>query len=138
MPLSKDLRERIVKASENGLTQMVISEHLMVAQSSVSRILNRAKHNQLEPGKPPGRPRKFSKEDDAFIAEKVKQKQDITCKELVLAVQEELGKKVSSQTINCSLKRLNLTRKKRLFMTPKETHTKLNKDERNSKNWPVK
>ena len=123
MPLSQDLRKRIVRLrKEEKLTQMQISERLLVPQSSVSRIL--AKHREtgsLEVGKPTGRPREFTTENDAFIAEKIKNQPDITLYELIDKVEEEQGKKVSVTVIQCSIKRLGLTRKKRRFTIQQKT-----------------
>lgn len=118
MPLSKDIRERIVTLYQSGATQIAIAERLLIAQSSVSRILKRhRKTGSLEVGISSGRPRKFSPEDDAFIAQKVKQTPDITLHELIQAVADELGKKVSITVIQRSLKRLNHSRKKRVSTT---------------------
>lgn len=134
MPLSQDLRERIVRLrEEKNLTQMQISECLLVPQSTVSRIL--AKHRKtgsLEVGKPTGRPREFTPENDAFIAEKIKAQPDITLYELIDKVYEELSKKVSVTVIQCSIKRLGLTRKKRRFMTPAKTKSPHKNVEKNS------
>jgi len=122
MPLSQDLRKRIVQLREKNLTQQQISERLLVPQSSVSRILSKhRKTGSLEVGKPTGRPRQFTSEDDDFIAQKIKVQPDITLAELIQKVHEELGKKVSVTVIQCSIKRLNLTRKKRLSTTRQKT-----------------
>jgi len=122
MPLSQDLRERIVKLRAENLTQIEISKRLLVPQSSVSRIL--AKHRKtgsLEVGKPTGRPRQFSLKNDAFILQKIQEKPDITLYELIQKVKEELDKKVSVTVIQDSIKRLKLTRKKRRFTIPQKT-----------------
>lgn len=116
MALSQDLRTRVVRLSESGMNQQAIASHLMIAQSSVSRILNRYRKGNLKAGSPPGRPRSFTESDDAFIFGKIKEQPDITYRELIEAVKNELGKTVSTQSIVLSLQRLKLTRKKRLTM----------------------
>lgn len=116
MPLSQDIRQRILRLRQQGLTQLEISERLLVPQSSVSRILAKyRKTGSLKAGKPPGRPRSFQEDD--FIAEKIKEKPDITLKELVEAVEEKYSLKVGDSIIRSAIKRLGITRKKRRFMT---------------------
>ena len=62
MPLSQDIRQRILRLRQQGLTQLEISERLLVPQSGVSRILAKyRKMGSLKAGKPPGRPRSFQK-----------------------------------------------------------------------------
>ena len=116
MNLSEDLKRRIVKAYEDGETQIEVSKRFMVSQSTVSRTLAHLKKTGSHKPKPkPGRPREHNY--DAFVSEKLREKSDITYAELKDAIEEYSGVRVSDGTITQTFKRLNVTRKKRRSMT---------------------
>ncbi len=117
-PLSKDLRERIIKLREQGKTQEQIAEQLLIMQSSVSRILKRHRlMGHLKTTKPPGRPRTMTADDDKLLTELVAKTPGATLEELANSMSEEVGKAISSSIIFSALKRLKITRKKRHSMT---------------------
>ena len=130
-PLSKDLRERIVKLRSEGKTQEQIAEQLLIRQSSVSRILKRYRLlGNLKRTKPPGHRRILKAEDEQLLVSFVEKAPDATLQELAVLLLEETGKTISTTTVHTALKRLKITRKKRRSMTPLKTLKKhRNEDE---------
>lgn len=135
MALSLDLRKRIHQAHQNEpeLTQQNLADRFMVNQATVSRLLKRSeKDPTLSPIPNPGRPRKLTAADEAFLSTQLEGKADLTLKEQQHLLQQERGKTVCQQTILNTLTRMKWSRKKRASTTPPETQKKRDGSDKNS------
>ena len=116
-PISEDLRKRLVKIhKEKGLTYRELSDRFSVSCSACFQIIKRYKDTgSLDPlpfNK--GNQRKLGTEDEEFLINYLDSNPNFTLKELSdeLFIQRQL--KVHKTTIGRRLKRLNITRKKKV------------------------
>ena len=117
-PYSDDLRERIVRAVEGGMSRNAAAKHFDVAVSTVVKLLQRwTATGSVKPAQFGGwkKPSLAGHEDRirALMAEKC----DITIKELLARLAAE-GIETTHSTLGAFLQRLKLTRKKRQPMPP--------------------
>jgi len=117
-PYSEDLRERIVRAVEGGMSRNAAAKHFDVAVSTVVKLLQRwTTTGSVKPAQFGGwkKPSQAAHEDRirALVAEK----SDITIKELLARLAAEKIETKPS-TLGALLQRLGLTRKKRQLMPP--------------------
>jgi transposase len=111
-PLSKDLRERIIAAKEEGASHARLAKELRVSVSAITRLL--ALHR--ETGSVEARPRKAGRKprlDEEMlrkIAERIKEQPDITLKKLINDFSLPVSAPALCNTIN---KKLKLSRKRR-------------------------
>ncbi len=113
MTYSEDLRERAVAAYQRGEgSQREIAERFDVGQSTLSgwlRLLE--ERGTLTPGKPTGRPRKLTPEQEELVPRLLERRNDLTLDELADDLAEyEID--VSRQTVGRVLQRMGWTRKK--------------------------
>ena len=113
MPLSQDLRNKIVFHKTNGETNADIAHWLRINEKTVRRIWGLYKEKKSVEPKPHNKGRKpaFGQVIMDKIIEKIKEQSDITLEELV----EEFDLKISISALCRKLKKLNLNRKKRHF-----------------------
>jgi transposase len=113
--LSTDLRERAVKAYENGEGTLVeLGARFGVGEASVKRWVWRwRKDGTLEPRPRPGAPRIVDAEGHEALREIVTAHPDYTRDELADELQQRIGISVSVATMGRMLKRIGWTRKKR-------------------------
>src|SRR5947209_1765507 len=114
-PYSTDLRERVLRACENGEeSQAVIARHFEISESAVGSWLRQLhKEGRREP-KPHGRGfRSILDEDDgAVLRSLVKDRNDATLQEYAHAFLDKTGEEVSESSICRALKRHGLVIKK--------------------------
>lgn len=109
MALSLDLRERILKAVEDGESRRGIARRFSVSKTTVQNLVNAYRATQsLEPGKPTGRKPRISPEHKQAIAQLVLDKPDILRRD----IRRGLNLNCSEQRISAILLQLGFTRKK--------------------------
>jgi transposase len=117
-PYSTDLRERVLRACENGEeSQAVIARRFEISESAVGSWLRQLhKEGRREP-KPHGRGfRSILDEDDgAVLRSLVKDRNDATLQEYAHAFMDKTGEEVSESSICRALKRHGLVIKKRPY-----------------------
>jgi transposase len=125
MPLSIDLRERIINAYNNKEgSAKKLAERFSVSMSTVKRLISRYKKTgSIEP-KPHGggKPAAIGESGYEFLAKLFKEGLDLTLRETCQRYQEKFGVKISISMMDRALKKLNITRKKKTKYDPeKET-----------------
>ena len=119
--LSLDLRERVVRACDEGVgTREEIAEIFGVSISFITKLLRRRRDEKTIAAKlhsGGGKP-SLEKVELKQVRELVEQQPDATLAELCQRLQERSGKAVKSWTMCRVLKRLGLPRKKSPF-TPR-------------------
>ena len=128
-PYSLDLRVRVAERCQDP-TQTIdeIAEWFGLGTATVKRFKAAAKAGDLSP-KPPGggKPRKIPNEDEETIRRLLATKNDSTLKEWVARIKVELGTVLSITTMSRTFERMEITRKKGVFMPPNGTRSALNK-----------
>ena len=123
---SQDLRDRVLAASDRGMTTKRIAEMFQVSCSWVRRVKQRRReHDETSP-----RPRggaMIVKIDMRHLRELVDEQPDATIKEL----HQRLGIDCSESAVGMALKRLGLSLKKRRSMRPSRIARISPNDERN-------
>jgi transposase len=113
---SLDLREKIVAVYDEGnISQRQLAAQFRVAKSFIQKILKqrrelghlspRVRQDQTQP--------KLNAEHCQILKELIEQQNDATLKELVLLLYEKTQVRVGTSTLDRTLKRLNITRKKK-------------------------
>jgi transposase len=112
-PLSKDLREKIVKHKQSGEKDSNISKWLLISLSSVKRIWAKFCESGNTDHRPLNRGRKpmVTNEEMKKIEEEIKQNSDITLEE----IKEKFELKISISAISRRISKLDYTFKKRHF-----------------------
>jgi transposase len=128
MAYSKDLREKVVGAYETGNDSYdSLAARFDVGRATVNRWL-RLKRETGDVQKRPhggGQPMKVIGKAVEALRRAVAAKNDSTRPELAKVLQKTTGMSVSDATIGRALRRLGFTRKKRRFITRRETPTAL-------------
>ena len=112
-PLSKDLREKIVKHKQKGEKDSNISKWLLVSLSSVKRIwtnfceFGNTDHKPLNRGRKP----MITENEMQNIEQEIKKNSDITLEE----IKEKFKLKISISAISRRISKLGYTFKKRLY-----------------------
>jgi len=119
---SSDLRERVVRAVDEGKSRDEISKMLGVSRSTIKRYLKQRKEEgDLAPKAIPGRP---AKKRDAVCADLLPQLEanpSATLEEHCQMWKTEHGQEVSAKTIGRAIKQLGWTRKKSRWWPPSAT-----------------
>ena len=116
--VSLDLRERIIKAREDGLTQTQIAERLYVGRTTVQKILRQWRDTgSLEPAPRPGRPRGVDADGEQRLRAELAERPDATLQEL----RDHCGLDCSTTSVFRALGRMRQTRKKRSSSPPNGT-----------------
>jgi transposase len=111
--LSPDLRERILKALQQGHNRKDTAERFQVSESSLYRVQRQFKNSgHLCPKKRPGRGCRIKDEELPELEKLVEQHRDPTGTSLVAAWQEATGKRVGLSTMHRALHRLKFSFKK--------------------------
>ena len=111
--LSNDLRARVLKASDEGLSARQAAARFGVGVSTAIRWVARAKIGELE-ARRVGR-RRGSRLDahEAFILSMIEEQKDITLDEMVARLVSELGVRIGRSALNNWLRGRGFTYKKR-------------------------
>lgn len=128
MAYSIDFREKVILIYEKKRSLRKTAELLEVSYNFVKDIVKRWKtEGTLEP-RPHGggNPPKIKDIHVPFLKEIIENQNDLTLEEMCLLFQQKFNIKVSTSTMCDSLKRLDLTRKKKLFTTQKQKSQKIN------------
>lgn len=110
--LSGDLRSRVLKASDDGMSARQAAARFGVGVSSAIRWIARAKIGELKP-RPQGR-RRASRLDghEAFIVELIDERKDITLNEMVVRLLDGQSVRISRSALSAWLRRRGWTYKK--------------------------
>ncbi|MBA2556992.1 MAG: transposase [Chloroflexi bacterium] len=112
---SRDLRERLLQAIASGLAVSEVASRTGVSTKSLRRWQQKQRQgHSLEPGRPPGGPRKIPVADEPALAAQVAATPDATLAEHGAAWAAAGHAPVSTATMSRTLHRLGLPLKKRL------------------------
>ncbi len=121
-PYSEDLRTRIVRAVQAGMSKSGAARLFGVSLSSVKRYVRSASSGEsLEPRKGGGRPPKTDEITKKLLEEDVKDRPGATISERHLFLECTTGKALSDSTIRRLLKKMGFSRKKGLWGRWSET-----------------
>jgi transposase len=121
-PYSEDLRTRIVRAVQAGMSKSGAAHLFGVSLSSVKRYARIAGRGEpLEPRKGGGRPPKTDEITKKLLEEDVKGRPGATVSERRLFLERTTGKALSDSTIRRLLKKMGFSRKKGLWGRWSET-----------------
>ncbi len=113
--LSSDLRERVLKASEGGLSARKCAERFGVAASTAIRWIDRAAKGETEPRKPAKRVSRLDAHT-AFIVAMIEAQKDITLDEMVVRLADERDMGIGRSMLSKWLRSRGFTYKKRPHM----------------------
>lgn len=117
--LSLDLRQRIVAAHQEGMTQTQIATRFAVSQPSVCRLLKQWQtEHDLNQKPKSGRPSRISAEQWPLLAELVASRTDWTLAQLADAWQEQFGTRIGVSTLWRALQKRRFTYKKSAASPP--------------------
>jgi transposase len=112
-PYSLDLRERVVRAVQEGSDPETVASTFRVHESTVYRWLQRQANGSLAARSKPGRPRCLTPEEEASFTNKVEADNDRTLTEYAAWLARETGKRLSLASVSRELVRLGFTRKRK-------------------------
>lgn len=115
-PYSTDLRERIVRAYEDGEgTQRELAERFDVSLRCVQMLLHRWREDSTVEPKPHGggQPAKISPPQEDHLRKALQEQPDATLEELRQHMREHCGIEVSVMSVHRTLLRMGITRKKK-------------------------
>lgn len=111
--LSEDLRSRVLKASNEGLSARQAAARFGIGVSSAIRWIARAKLGELKP-RPQGRGRASRlDEHEVFIVALIDERKDITLNEMVVRLMAERAVQISRSALSAWLRGNGWTYKKR-------------------------
>jgi putative transposase len=114
---SPDLRERIVRAVEHGMTKSRAARTFAVSLATVKNYVRQWHQTGSLAAKPiPGRPRGIPRAQDAVLVAQLRQTPDATLEELVAAWKAAHQVAVSVATMSRAIRRVRWTRKKRRWV----------------------
>jgi transposase len=113
--LSNDLRKRVLKASEAGLSARKCAERFGVAASTAIRWIDRAAKGETEPRKPAKRVSRLDAHT-AFVVTMIGEKKDITLDEMVVRLADERDVGIGRSMLSKWLRSRGFTYKKRPHM----------------------
>ncbi len=115
-PYSEDLRVRIVRAVEEGMSKSATARLFGVSLSSLKRYVRIAdRGSSLQPRKGGGRPPKSGKAAQKLLEQDVQERPGATVAERRLFLEHATGKALSDSTVGRLLKRLGFSRKNGLW-----------------------
>lgn len=111
---STDLKERLVRAVADGLPMREAARRFSVAVTTVKRaVVQQRETGSLERKPIPGRPRQFSREQEAILRARLEAEPDATVLEHCAWWVEHQDQEVSEVTMWRAMHRLGWTHKKR-------------------------
>ena len=119
---SLDLRERIIKAHlEEGQSKSEVARRFGVSRRSVIRYVKRAEQGRLAATPHPGSKPWLSAEQCEILRQQVEAHNDWTLEEHAEALAEHTGVELKKSAIDKYLRKLGISRKKRVSTLPSET-----------------
>ncbi len=113
-PMSRDLRERIVRAVEAGSSMRAAAARFAVSPSSAINLMARVRATgSLAPARYGGHRRPILGPHEAALRAMVTARPDMTLKEIQAELRQRCGVSVCLATIHVMLRRLGLRFKKR-------------------------
>ncbi len=110
---SADLRQRVVSGVEQGKRPEEVAETFEISSASVRRFVKQKREQgHVRSQLPPGRPRTSSAGYEAELVKQVEEHKDASLKEHAEMLGEATGRRVSLMTVQRTLLRLGITRKK--------------------------
>lgn len=113
--LSLDLRDRVLKASDGGLSARKCAERFGVAASTAIRWINRAAKGEVKPRKPSRRPSRLDAQA-VFIDAMIEDQKDITLDEMVVRLADGRDVAIGRSMLSKWLRSRGYTYKKRPHM----------------------
>jgi transposase len=111
---SQDLRQRVLRAVDQGQTQAEIAKTFAVSVATIKRYLKqRRESGHVQPKTIPGRPALIGAALDAGLLSQLEAHRDASLEEHCQLWEAEHGVQVSTASISRAITRLNWTRKKR-------------------------
>jgi transposase len=111
-PYSEDLRTRIVRAVENGMSKSGVARLFGISLSSVKRYSRIASRGEsLQPRKGGGRPPKTDQTTEKLLGEDVKERPAATIVERRRFLERVTGEALSDSTVGRLLKRMGFSPK---------------------------
>lgn len=119
---SVDLRERVIKAGEEGKTIEEIGKIYKVSETFIKKLRKQQKEegNILPKGHAGGRERILKEEERAKLKERVKTTVDESLEELCEWIKKEFNKAISVPTVCRELQEMKLWNKKKHYTQVKE------------------
>lgn len=110
---SEDLRQRVVSGVEQGKRPEEMAETFQISSASVRRFVKQKREQgHLRSQLPPGRPRSLSAGHEAALVKQVEEHKDASLTEHTEMLYKATGRRVSLMTVQRTLLRLGITRKK--------------------------
>jgi transposase len=111
---SQDLRERVLRAADQGMAHQAIAKVLAVSLATIGRYLKqRREMGHVRPKAIPGRPSKKMAALQAGLADQLQRVPDATLGQHAQYWKQQQGMQVSRWTVGRAIKRMGLTRKKK-------------------------
>ena len=111
---SQDLRERVLRAADQGMAHQAIAKVLGVSLATIGRYLKQRRDmGHVRPKAIPGRPSKKMAALQAGLADQFQRFPDATLEQHAQYWQHNQGMQVSRWTVGRAVKRMGLTRKKK-------------------------
>ena len=119
---SVDLRERVIKAWQNGKKQTWIAETFAISVSSIKRYISRYRQTGSVAPTEQGREEPLiTAEQGPLVQAMVDEQPDMTLEGYCEAWAKRTGQRVSDSTMSRALQRFDRPRKKRLSVLPSGT-----------------
>jgi transposase len=110
---SQDLRERVLRAVDQGKAQQEIVEVLGVSLATIKRYVKQRRDvGHVRPKVIPGRPAKKARQLEAGLLPQLQAYPDVTLEQHCDLWQQAQGERVSPRTMGRAIKQLGWTRKK--------------------------
>jgi len=133
---SQDLRERIVKAVEEGKSRREVARVFHISLSTVKRYLKQiSEEGNLDPKPIPGRPKNKEAALRAGLQAQLQASPDATLQEHCEQWEAREGMKVSTSAMSRAILSLRFTRKKTRRVQAKEKKKSANSGEKRCKGW---
>lgn len=122
---SQDLRERIVRAVEGGMTKSRAARTFSISLATVKNYVRQLQHTgSLAPKPIPGRPREIARSQDGALVAQLRAYPDVTLDEHCRQWNQEQGTRVSTATMSRAIGRVGWTRKKSRWVPRNATKTR--------------
>jgi transposase len=123
---SRDLRERVLRAIDQGRSRNEVVELFQISHSTIKRYLKqRSQVGHLHPKKIPGRPPKKRAHLQETLSKQVEVNPDLTLQEHCDLWEKESGIKGSHMTMSRALDAKGLTRKKTLVASERKEEERI-------------